>query len=417
PSGLQQILNLAGWDTERWATFRDGQPLSADETQDVLLLLMRMQSFDDESIARWSDPAVRRENLVAAPQDHRGQMVHFEGGRVRTIERRELPPADAERLGFPAYFECQVERNYGSPLAIVLTPRVPRAWAELESLDEPVMVSGLFVKLAPAEGEQVPLLVAKRIVWRPERVREPYVSFGETVLAGLGVDVGLLEDVVNRQPILPQEREVFYQILAAMGQIPPQELVRLAEGQLPVWHAQWQAEKDRLIAAGAKQNDGRLLLAEAVLARVLEGAYSVAPLFNDSDAQFGTLVVVDGVARRAVRVEVGTTPDGQPSDVQRRFGISDYFELEVFTDDSQNLPLVFCVRKLPAGFPTGDDIREPVRVAGFFFKTWRYQARKPADGATAETQAQVAPLLIGSAPVRLILPESSSHLTELVAGT
>ena len=47
--------------------------------------------------------------------------------------------------------------------------------------------------------------------------------------------------------------------------------------------------------------------------------------------------------------------------------------MEVFTEDSQNRPLVFCVRELPPGMPTGGDLREPIRVAGFFFKSWRYR--------------------------------------------
>jgi hypothetical protein len=415
-SDLQEILSLAGWDSARLGTLRDGEPLSAEDTEAVLRLLMRMESFDDESIARWTRRDVRRENLKSMPQDRRGQMVQFEGGRVRQIHRHELSPSDAERLGFPAYFEFNVENSTGKPLVTVLTPRVPRAWTDFDTLNEPVLVTGLFMKLAPTEDEpNVPLLLAKRIAWHPERGREPYVGLGEIMLAGLGVDIGLLEDIENRQPIRPQEREAFYQILAGMKQTGPNQLVRMAESQLPAWQSRWQQEKDRI--TNGEQSRDRLPLVNAVLERAAEGKYSIAPLFNDADAQIGELLVVDGVCRRAVRVEVGTTSDGQPSDVERRFGISAYYELEVFTEDSQNLPLVFCVLKLPPTFPTGDNIREPVRIAGFFFKTWRFQSRKPNEGASTASQSQLAPLLIGAAPLQLKEPESTGHFTDLVAGT
>jgi hypothetical protein len=148
----------------------------------------------------------------------------------------------------------------------------------------------------------------------------------------------------------------------------------------------------------------RRLLAEEALQQLSEGRYSVAPLFNDADHQIGELLVLDGVVRRAVRVDVGTAPDGQPSDVWQRFGIDHYYELELFTGDSQNYPVVVCVRDLPAGFPTGDEIHESVRVPGFFFKTWLYHTRKTPDGpaaAPSTAQRQFAPLLIGPAPVWL----------------
>ena len=91
-----------------------------------------------------------------------------------------------------------------------------------------------------------------------------------------------------------------------------------------------------------------------MIRRADEGRYSVAPLFNEPQQHVGELVVFDGVARRVVRVDVGTRPDGSgPSDVAQRFGFREYYEMEVFTDDSQNYPLVFCVRELPPGLPTG----------------------------------------------------------------
>jgi hypothetical protein len=92
-------------------------------------------------------------------------------------------------------------------------------------------------------------------------------------------------------------------------------------------------------------------------------------------------------------------------DIVARFGIDHYYNLFVFTDDSQGNPLVFCVRELPQGMPTGDGERfgEYVRVAGFFLKTWAYRVERPAEttvpAGSPAAHFQLAPLLIGEQPV------------------
>jgi hypothetical protein len=143
-------------------------------------------------------------------------------------------------------------------------------------------------------------------------------------------------------------------------------------------------------------------------------------LFNDAPRQQGQLIAVDGTARRVVRVDVGSRAGGVESDVGRRFGIDHYYEMQVFTDDSQNYPLVFCVRELPAGLPVGDDLHVPVRVAGFFFKDWQYTTRGTRDAETGELRPGVgrqqhSPLLVGRAPILLQLEEKKGT-AQLVGG-
>ncbi len=155
-------------------------------------------------------------------------------------------------------------------------------------------------------------------------------------------------------------------------------------------------------------------MAHEVRARAAKGQYSVAPLFNDAENQVGELVVLDGTARRVTRVDVGKSPDGTPSDVARRFGIDHYYEIDLFTDDSQNNPVVFVVRELPPGMPIGDGLHEPVRIAGFFFKSWSFQSRRatlPADAAAAVPAGelrQFAPLVIGRRPILIGADEASA---------
>jgi len=84
-------------------------------------------------------------------------------------------------------------------------------------------------------------------------------------------------------------------------------------------------------------------------------------------------------------------------DIVSRFGIHQYYQIFLFTEDSQSNPLVFCVRELPEGMPLGAGVQfgEYVTVAGFFFNTWAYRNRRTGDAATAREEWQLAPLLIG----------------------
>jgi hypothetical protein len=106
-------------------------------------------------------------------------------------------------------------------------------------------------------------------------------------------------------------------------------------------------------------------------------------------------------------------------DIVKRFGIDHYYELYLFTDDSQGNPLVFCVRDLPEDMPTGDGPRygESVRVAGFFLKSWSYRPGAGSDGQRPGNARQLAPLLVGREPVWYPPPgTSSTTLVGAVAG-
>jgi hypothetical protein len=117
-------------------------------------------------------------------------------------------------------------------------------------------------------------------------------------------------------------------------------------------------------------------------------------MFNEPVESVGQFFVIEGIARRAVRIVVG---DGESSSLASAKGpapLTHYYELDVFPTDAQNNPVICCVARLPEGFPTGDLIREPVRVSGIFFKKWAY-ARRPDHGvADATVPTRVAPPLM-----------------------
>ena len=260
------------------------------------------------------------------------------------------------------------------------------------------------------------LFVAKRIAWHPRTTDYPRVSLGKSLLGRLGVDVGLLDDVQSRGTIQAAEREPFYQMLRAAGRIDSKQLTRAAQDNLEATRARWAK------AFSSSQVEAQRALAQEVIRRADEGRYSVAPLFNEPQLHVGELAVFDGVARRVVRVDVGTRPDGSgPSDVAQRFGFREYYEVEVFTDDSQNYPLVFCVRELPPGLPTGGTLDVPVRAAGFFFKDWRYTTRGTRNDDSGQidssaSRAQFAPLLIGRGPVVLQIERPENQVAQWVMG-
>ncbi|MEX2092261.1 MAG: hypothetical protein WD971_06270 [Pirellulales bacterium] len=429
PAQFRKLLELAGWNATRFATFDKAGPLADEDQQELVELLWRLKTFDGPQLTDWARAGASGKEIAAAPSEHVGEIVEL-AGRVTRVERHALSAELAARLEMPAYFECQMMLDGGAGMATILTSRVPKAWLELQSLDEPAESAGVLIRLlSSTNGSTDRLFVSREIAWHPKQPHAPFVSLGESVLGELGVDVGLLDDVRQRRPISAAEREAFYQMLDASGRIGTNQLTRFASQDLDAVEKHWAAEEQRLAATlkdsppgGNPRDRVRLQLAHEVQARAAKGQYSVAPLFNDAENRVGELVTLDGAARRVTRVDVGTSADGTTSDVARRFGIDHYYEIDVFTEDSQNNPVVFCVRELPPGFPLGDGLQEPVRIAGFFFKSWSFQSRRATlpdaqvDAAPAGDMRQFAPLLIGRGPILIDEADASaSDSTGLIA--
>jgi hypothetical protein len=321
-----------------------------------------------------------------------------------------LPERDAERLEMPQYFECEMALDQGPGIATVLTTRVPRTWHNMKTLDEPATVIALYLKALSKGGEPSAVWLAKEIAWHPTRAAEPHVSFGKSVLGTLAMDVGLLDAVRGRGQILAAEREAFYEMLDVAGRIGAHQLARFAQSNVAAVRDVAKRDLD------VEQDEARRALAQEVVRRAEEGRHSVAPLFNEPDRHIGDLVVFDGVARRAVRVDADPRlDDARRNDVARRFGIENYYEMEVFTDDSQDYPLIFCMHDLPENFPTGSNLHVPVRVAGFFFKDWQYTTRKTAGTSSRAPQVQYSPLLIGRHPL-ILQQEQGLEVAQWVGG-
>lgn len=395
PAQFRELMQIAGWDAKRFARLQEAEPLSDAQRNELIELLWRLRTFDAKQLSAWAQG--RPLKLVDEQHSDAGELFPLEG-RVTKVTRHELSPALAERFEMPAYYECEMTLHAEVGAATILTTRVPHVWLEMESVNEPAAASALLVDvLSDDKNSPHGLFASREIAWYPTAPKAPFVSLGKSILGELGIDVGLLDSVRQRGAIAASEGELFYDLLGAAGQIGANQLDRFAIQQLPsvaeMWAAAAKETRDSSTAPARQQ------LAREVQARAAKGLYSVAPLFNDAANQVGELIALEGVVRRVTPI------DGK--DFR-------YYELDLFTDDSQNNPIVVVVRELPPGFPIGDRLHEPVRVAGWFFKVWSFEshrAKLPAapDGSpTPKNLRQFAPLVIARSPVPLQSATASS---------
>lgn len=284
-------------------------------------------------------------------------------GRATFVAPLELPGDLALLAGRPSYDLIRCVDDRGAVVDVVVS-RAPRAWPRWTAIDEPATVEGL--PLAAGAGP-VPAAAAPR-QW-PSSAADLLVA-GVTVewrpagmLGGLGMDYALFDDVVDDRRLEAGDAAAFYAALAATRKTTPAAIA----------------------AAAGRTTD-------------------LIPLIDPARKWFATHrgdpVVIDGVARRATRIEI----DGAARRAQ--VGADHYWELEVFADTppisidghvQDRYPVVCCVRDLPDGMPRGETISERVRVPGFAFKRYRYPLPEVVVDGTRERPrggSRSAPLIV-----------------------
>jgi hypothetical protein len=239
------------------------------------------------------------------------------------------------------------------------------------------------------------LFVAPRVAWHPL-----------DLLGELRMDAGLFDDVRDRGGL--DERECFYQMLAAVNRARPGRIELAGRSQL----AQRRGLHER-IARNPHQGAKARAAARRALERAQSDADDVVGLFNEPAEQRGKLFVLRGEALRAVEIRV------DDPDIVKRFGIDHYYEVEIVTADSQNNPIVCCVTELPADMPLGESIHENVAVTGFFLKSWAFDAQKSADSSSSPSEPkrqQLAPLVIAKTVQVLGSPQPEPQSPILAIG-
>ena len=397
------VLATAGLGPEVLTLLAADPEYDLDDWQVLSQLVYRLRQFPPEQLQHWAQ----------SEGETPGELVEV-SATVTQVEPVASPEGLSEESPLTGLSRCRFESVDGSG-GIVLVPQIPKQWRGRAVSGETVRVLQILLGTTP-EGER--LFVASHLAWFPQQG----VPSGWLLLARQGMDVSLLDEVRHRQPFVKpdvsREGEAFYQCLAALARLDRRELAQLtqenvaavseafreiiptAQQRVTELRRQVSAIEDPLQREALQQQLAvarrELALAEAVERQGQQRLSSVAPLFLQPEDEVGELVRIEGIARRAVRIAV-TDADSRPP------GIDAYYELEVFTPDSQNLPVVCCVVRLPAEFPLGDAIRAPVRVDGVFFKSWRYRSRKNlADaGQTGRPQQLYTPVVVGGEPRRL----------------
>lgn len=410
-ANFREILELTEIGPDVLTQLGEGSEYSDEDWQLLLQVFHRLQQF--------RDPEPVGLSAVGSPaqvKDRIGEIVHV-GGILVSVEKIALPEKLAKQHNQKTIYRCQlVTLGNETGKATILSTHVPKSWHTKKTFGDAISVRGVNVQFSE-ENKQV-LILTNHIAWFPRNG----VATGQLLLARHGMDIALLDEVRHKQPFvkpeISHEGEAFYAALAALDQVSPQELIQQAKVNVANMAARWQGQQADLrsehqkleaeLAATTdsaareslqqqiKQAKKKRGLAAAVVKQAEAGRSSVAPMFLQPEKEVGELYVFEGTARRAVRIAVG---DGHGTSL----AVKSYFELEVFTNDSQNLPIVCCVPQLPDGFPTGDEIRESVRISGIFFKLWRYRSRKLAKqvGETTGQRQLYTPVVLGHSPAWL----------------
>ena len=435
--GLAALLELAGWDAERLRAIARAIPTSlAGETElgELTALLARVRLLAPFPERSWKYQSLSSDGASdnAEPTPPRSPLFPGElvtaSGHVSAWQRVDRG-ANAGGGSEPASLYRVTVGTTAGVTAEVITEVIPRRWEQQPDVGQSVGLRGVYLGEVSNTGSPPSVgLLVPRVAWYPEVADPPRILAGHAVLATLGFDVGLLDLVQNRRSLTVQDGETFYAMLAAASRSTPGQLQRAANRQLTSFAA-WVGvaessresdEQDRKTTEPGPASRGTQLREIATRAAE-QGRYSVAPFFNEPEQHVGQLVSFTGLVRRGVRVEVAGLPPADIPQAARESGLERYYELELYTEDSQNFPIICCVGSLPAGFPLGGRLSERVTVAGFFLKAWRYRARRadlpPEEGSRAIRQ-QYAPLVIAPGIIRKrSAPSEKSWLGGLLSGS
>ncbi len=413
---FREVLELAGVGPEVLTQLSDGPDYEDADWQTLFRVLKRLEQFRDFRVSSADPWQIDGESRL-------GEIFDVEG-HVVSVKKISLSEEVTKLHPHQAVYGCRLrvatEEGKRKRDVRILSTRIPKAWETQATFDEPVGVCGVLVSVS--SDDQGLVFLSDHLAWYPTTG----APAGQILLARHGMDVALLDEVVHRRafvrPEISREGEAFYDALVAFGKADPREVFRLAAENVSCVADAWVArepelrrEHERLSEKLVGETDEakrellqkkirsvkrRRGIAAAVVDRGSEELSSVAPLFLQPEQEVGQLVIFEGVARRAVRIAAPERSDP----FAERPEIEAYYEIEVFTADSQNLPITFCVTELPAEFPTGDEIRESVRIAGVFFKSWRYRSRSLANaegGESAHQRVMTTPVVLGKTVVWL----------------
>ena len=412
---FRAILELTGVGPSELAKLGDGTDISKKDWPTLWRVFDRMEQF--RNLQPTDSHAAFPGTWLAHREKSLGELFEIEGW-ITSVEKIQPSARNAEQQDSKAIYKCGfsflISMESIPAKTTILASQIPNGWEKRKKLEEHVRLRGVLGQLSEHEGIWHLLFLTDHISWYPLSD----VPAGQLLLAQHGMDIALLDEVRHRQPFvkpeISREGEAFYAALTALEKTDPSEIEHLAKTDLPRVVEKWRSEQPALkrkhldleaslatatdptareeLQQKIKQAKSRRALAATVVKQGEAGQSSVAPMFLQPEEEVGELFVFDGTARRAVWI---ASPE--------QTNLDGYYELEVYPNESRllnNQPVVCCVRSLPSGFPTGDEIRVPVRIAGVFFKSWRYRSRNlqaPA-GQTGEQRQLYTPIVLSNSP-------------------
>ncbi len=376
--------------------FLDGQPLEEGEQEAVIRALTRIRRLQPHRVTRWLEMETPWGELEESPQKHRLE-IFLLTGNVESIREMAVPKEAVESVGLATYYEvdAMLDTPEGTTLGTIVVEDIPRSWKvtlnpEKNIVGAPISCAGIFIKpFQTDQNRQGFVFATPKISWHPRETNSDLgVTEGQVRLAEQGMDIGELSHIKDRVKFEGLEREPFYQMMAAVSQMPIDQQSSTTE----------QTVSERLTDPKA--------------------GLMVAP-----EKYRGKFMRLTGLCRRITKIEV------DDEDIQQRLGIDHYYELSVFVpianpivsqragDEStrkqftSDYPVLVCVPELPPGLSVGEDLHQSIAVTGPFFKLWAY--RTPFMSQEDFTRRQISPLFI-AANVERYAPSSNPETNQFV---
>ncbi|MGL6194210.1 MAG: hypothetical protein ACRC2T_05250 [Thermoguttaceae bacterium] len=385
------LAEMLGVSESEWNEFEKvEQPLEIPQ-KDILPILSRLDKRIVQSILRdLHNPDFELENEES--KETKSIIITEKEAVLKKFWQIPVSQENSKAYGFSDYYICQAEISKNRPkiadsansdsadfkkleTVFCISAHVPAAFTVKGAQEQRIGFTGVALKTSP-----IRIYVAPRIEWFPD-----------TLLGKHGFDAGSLDAV----PVLPlselakkqkngekidltplrfteKDQQPFYQMLSAATKIPKEIVNEKVESELK--------------KSGSDQFD-------------------VIDLFNRPekfrDPENENLARIAGNARRIDKILV------EDEEVKQQFGIDHYYQVTLFTDDSQSNPLVFCIRDIPSGLPCGSEVgfNIPISLTGFFYKTWAFRkmgentsVTEPGEETSEKSSGtwQFAPLLIGA---------------------
>lgn len=372
-------VELSGFSISEAFDIPDDVPLDLDSPL-LKQLLYRIKNTSPDSRARYSRYTrdLDWQDVTTNTEDYRLWLFDIPA-RLKRIESRPLKNLSSqEEIQRVFVCHCETIANpdqsevRGKPF-LALSRTLPSALPIGTPLDEPIRVVGfLYARVSgvvEGDNNEMPVLITDRVAWHPTE-SAALNSVAHQRLARHGVDIGLIDHVRanNTLPLGGRDAEAFYQILAAVDRMEPND-----------------------VAGDPDSKTGQLGFNE---------------LMQDASSNFGESVRVTGTIRSCSVISV------PQKDIRDRLGVSRYYQLMLFPDldgarivvknkdgsklDYRRFPITVCCTELPAGMTPTDMERQSCIVDGFFYRFWKYQSEKTDQ---LQTSGQVSPLIIAKRPV------------------